>query len=265
MGKRIGKRILVIGDTQCKPGVSLDYMELVGKYIVEKRPDVIVHIGDHFDFESLSYYDKGKRSAEGRRLVADIEAGQEGMRRLFAPLQRLQAQQRRFRKRVYQPELHFCEGNHEDRFNRVGRDDPALDGFVGTKTLKLEQYGWKVHPFLKPIEIEGIYFVHYLMNPLNGRPRAGSAAAQLKAVGSSFVAGHKQVLDIAIGDNQLDGRFRLGLINGACYEHDEEYKGYQGNDHFRGIVMLNEVEDGFGIPMPVSLRYLRAKYEDELQ
>lgn len=263
--KRLGKRILVIGDTQCKPGVDLSYMELVGRYIVEKRPDIVVHIGDHFDFESLSSYDRGRKAAEGRRLVADIEAGQEGMRRLFKPLRALQAQQRRFRKRVYQPRLVFCEGNHEDRFNRVAEEQPALEGFVGTKTLKLEQYGWEVYPFLKPVEIEGIYFVHYLQNPMNGRPRSGSAASQLKAVGSSFVAGHKQVLDIAIGDNQLDGRFRLGLINGACYEHDEAYKGYQGNDHFRGVVMLGEVEDGFAIPVPVSLRYLRAKYEGETE
>ena len=50
-------------------------------------------------------------------------------------------------------------------------------------------------------------------------------------------------------------------INGACYEHDEAYKGFQGNNHFRGLTVLHEVEDGFGIPMPVSLRYLKEKYK----
>ena len=49
-----GKRILVIGDTQCKPEEDLSYMSAIGKYIVDKRPDVVVHIGDHFDFPSLS-------------------------------------------------------------------------------------------------------------------------------------------------------------------------------------------------------------------
>lgn len=256
----LGKTHMIIADTQCKPGVSLDYMTHVGKYIVEKRPDVLVHIGDHFDFESLSSYDKGKRVMEGRRLVADIEAGQEGMRLLMAPLLRLQEQQRRFRKKVYTPRMIFCTGNHEARFDRMANDNPELDGFVGTDTLNLEQYGWEVQPFLKPKEVDGIYYVHYLMNPMNGRPRAGTAAAQLKAVGSSFVVGHKQVLDIAIGDNQLDGKFKIGIINGACYEHDEAYKGFQGNNHFRGLTILHEVEDGFGIPMPVSLRYLKEKY-----
>lgn len=257
---KLGKVHLVIGDTQCKPDVDLAYMTRVGKYIVEKRPDVIIHIGDHFDFESLSSYDKGKKVMEGRRLVADIAAGQEGMRLLMEPILKLQEQQKRFRKKIYQPRMIFCTGNHEARFDRMANDNPELDGFVGTGTLNLEQYGWEVQPFLKPIAVDGIYYVHYLMNPMNGRPRSGTAAAQLKAVGSSFVVGHKQVLDIAIGDNQLDGRFKIGIINGACYEHDEAYKGHQGNNHFRGLTVLHEVEDGFGIPMPVSLRYLKEKY-----
>ena len=32
------------------------------------------------------------------------------------------------------------------------------------------------------------------------------------------------------------------------------------NNHFRGVIMLHEVEDGFGLPMPVSLNYLKQKY-----
>lgn len=256
----MSKKILIVGDTQCKPGVDLQYMTNIGKYIADKRPDVIVHIGDHFDFESLSSYDKGKRAMEGRRLVADIEAGQEGMRRLMAPIRNLQSQQRRFRKKVYLPEMVFCTGNHEDRFDRMSKDDPALEGFVGTATLNLEQYGWEVYPFLKPAVIEGIHFVHYLANPFTGRPYGGTALSQLKNVGTSFVVGHKQVLDIAMTPT-LDGSMRIGLINGACYEHDEDYKGYQGNYHFRGVVMLHEVANGFGLPMPVSLDYLREKYQ----
>lgn len=253
------KKILIVGDTQCKPGVNLDYMTWIGKYIVDKRPDVIVHIGDHFDFQSLSSYDKGTRAAEGRRLVLDIEAGMEGMRNLIKPLKHLQNQQRRFRKKVYMPEMIFCTGNHEDRFDRMSKEDPALEGFVGTETLNLAQFGWQVYPFLKPAVVDGIHFVHYLANPFTGRPYGGTAASQLKNVGVSFVVGHKQVLDMSMQPT-LDGKMRLGLINGACYEHDEDYKGYQGNNHFRGLVMLHEVQDGFGLPMPVSLKFLKEKY-----
>lgn len=256
----MSRKHLVIADTQNKPEESLEYMSYIGKYIAEKKPDVIVHIGDHWDFPSLSSYDKGKKVMEGRRVIDDVKAGHEGMALLLEPIQELQKQQRANKKKVYNPKMVFCPGNHEDRFDRYANDNPELYGLVGTATLDLEQYGWEVQPYLKPVCVDGIYYVHYLVNPMNGRPRAGNAAAQLKAVGSSFVVGHKQVLDIAIADNQLDGKYRIGIINGACYPHDEAYKGHQGNQHFRGIMVLNEVEDGFGLPCPVSLDFLTKKY-----
>ena len=98
-----GKRILVIGDTQCKPEEDLSYMSAIGKYIVDKRPDVVVHIGDHFDLPSLSSYDKGKKSFEGRRLKADIEAGVKGMDNLLMPLKKLQDKQKANKKKIYLP------------------------------------------------------------------------------------------------------------------------------------------------------------------
>lgn len=256
----MSRKHIVIADTQNKPEVDLEYMTYIGKYIAEKRPEVVVHIGDHWDFPSLSSYDKGKKVMEGRRVIDDVKAGHDGMVKLMAPILALQEQQRANKKKVYSPKMVFCPGNHEDRFDRYANDNPELYGLVGLATLGLEQYGWEVAPYLKPVCIDGIYYVHYLVNPMNGRPRAGNAAAQLKAVGSSFVVGHKQVLDIAIADNQLDGKYRIGIINGACYPHDEAYKGHQGNQHFRGIMVLNEVEDGFGLPCPVSLDFLTKKY-----
>lgn len=252
-------RILVIGDTQCKPGHSLDYISHIGRYIVDKRPDCVVMIGDWYDFESLSSYDRGKKSFEGRRLIADIKAGNDGMEALIAPLRELQQRQRFFKKKVYNPRMVFCCGNHENRFDRVANDMPEFEGFVGVKTLNLEQYGWEVHPFLKPVEIEGIHFVHYLANPFSGKPYGGTALSQLKTVGCSFVVGHKQTLDMAMHP-RLNGSMQIGIINGACYPFDEDYKGYQGNFHFRGVIMLNEVKDGFALPCPVSLDFLRDKY-----
>lgn len=256
------QKILVIGDVQVKPGHDLSYIRHIGKYIVDKRPDVVVCIGDWFDFESLSSYDRGKRSFEGRRLQADIAAGVEAMNILLQPLRKLQNSQRTFKKKVYQPRMIFTMGNHEDRFDRVANDMPEFDGFVGMHTLNLEQWGWEVYPFLKPVEVAGIYFVHYLANPMTGKPYTGTALAQLKTVGNSFVVGHKQVLDMAIRPT-LDGRMQLGIVNGAAYPHDEAYKGYQGNTHFRGIIMLNEAADGFALPVPVSLNFLANKYGEE--
>lgn len=255
----MSSKILVIGDTQIKPNEDLTYLSAIGNYIVDKQPDIIVHIGDAFDFESLSSYDKGKKSFEGRRLKADIEAGHEGMRRLCGPLMQLQQQQKRNKQKVYKPRMVLTLGNHDERFDRMANDNPELEGFVGTEQLNLEQYGWEVHEFLKPVEIEGIYFVHYLSNPMTGRPYSGTAISQLKTVGKSFVVGHKQTLDIAVRPT-LDDKLQIGIVLGACYPFNEAYKGWQGNNHFRGVVMLHEAEDGFADPMFVSLEYLIRRY-----
>ena len=153
----------------------------------------------------------------------------------------------------------FCLGNHEERLDRYVNEHPELQGTLGTDKLPFAEYGWEVHPFLKPVEIEGIFFVHYLANPMSGKPYGGSAMNILKTVGRSFVVGHKQCLDVAIRPT-IDGKQQLGIVNGACYDHFESYKGYSGNNHFRGLTVLHECSDGFAVPMFVSLDYMKEKY-----
>jgi len=70
---------LVIPDCQVKPGQSVKYLENIGKYIAEKQPEVIVCIGDFADMPSLSSYDVGKKSFEGRTYKADVKAVHKGM------------------------------------------------------------------------------------------------------------------------------------------------------------------------------------------
>lgn len=242
--------ILVIADTQAKSEESLEYLLWVGKYIADKKPDIIVHIGDHFDLPSLSSYDKGTSKIEGKRLHKDIEAGVEGFKFLNLGLEK---------HKDYHPRKVFCLGNHEERLDRYANEHPELQGTLGTDKLPFAKYGWEVHPFLKPVEIEGIFFVHYLANPMSGKPYGGSAMNILKTVGRSFVVGHKQCLDIAIRPT-IDGKQQLGIVNGACYDHFESYKGFVGNNHFRGLTVLHECSDGFAVPMFVSLDYMKEKY-----
>jgi len=242
-------KIIVVADTQCKPGESLDYMTWIGRYIADKKPDVVVHIGDNWDFPSLSSYDKGKASFEGRRLKADIQAGNDGLINLTAAAV----------AQGHKPRLVFCMGNHEERLDRLVQNTPELQGFTGTDHLPVEELGWERVPFLEPAYIAGIAFVHYLANGFTGKPYGGSALNILQKVGHSFVVGHKQCLDIALRPI-LNDRMQIGIVNGACYPHDEAYKGAQGNNHFRGLIVLNEAQDGFALPMPVSLNYLEKRY-----
>lgn len=242
--------IFVIGDTQCKQGVNLEYMSWIGYYIAKKRPDVIVHIGDNWDLAALSSYDKGQLRAEGKRLNQDIEAGTTGIELIDAEIAKIKG---------YLPRKVITFGNHEDRADRFVQENPELHGLIGTEVLAATIPTWEVHPFLKPVEIHGIQFVHFVPNPMTGKPYGGTVQNILKNCGSSFVMGHKQVLDIAMRPT-FDGKQQLAVIVGACYMHHEAYKGHTGNNHFRGCVMLTEVNDGFALPSPVSLQYMQKVY-----
>ena len=244
--------IFVIGDTQCKQGIDLDYMHWLGAYIARKKPDIIVHLGDHYDMASLSSYDKATLSAEGRRVRLDIEAGDSGLAILQHYIDDVPE---------YNPRKVVTLGNHEDRIDRFVSTNPEFQGFLGTEHLAFYDYGWEVVPFLKPISICGINFVHYLANTMTGKPLGGSALSRLKQVGESYVMGHQQVFDYAERPLQLSGKKQLGIIVGACYNHDEGYKGYQGNHHFRGCVMLYECSDGYALHKNITLQHMQNLYE----
>ncbi len=252
---------IIIPDTQVKPGVNTDHLTHIGQYIADHKPEVIIHIGDHFDMPSLSSYDKGKRCFEGRRYNEDIKAGIEGMDKLLAPIRKQQDEDRKsHHRRLYRPEMHFCLGNHEQRIERATQEDPALEGLMGYKDLKLEERGWKVHPFLKIVTVDNINYVHYVQSPASARPLA-NAKAIANAMHKSTITGHQQTLDFYYVPSRIANEPPIQtLIAGACYTHKEEYRGEQGQEHFRGIIRLSGVSGGNFSPMFIPLSYLKERY-----
>lgn len=250
-----------IPDNQVKPGVPLDHLRWIGEYIVKKQPEVIINIGDFADMPSLSSYDRGKKSFEGRRYIKDVEAAKEGMRTLMQPLLDYNAKKRRFKEKQYKPRLVMCLGNHEYRIIRAIEDDSKLDGTIGIEDLEYEKYGWEVHDFLKVVEIDGILYSHFFASPMNGRPYGGeNINLRLNKIKQSFSMGHQQTYIIGIAHTAV-GKPLRGLVAGACYLHNEDYKGYQGNHHWRGVVMKNDVQDGNYNLVEIDLNYLCRFYE----
>jgi hypothetical protein len=250
---------IVIPDTQIRPGDDFTYLERIGKYIVEKKPDVVVCIGDWADMPSLSSYDKGKKSFEGRRYLADVEASKEAMRTLLQPLRDFNEKAKKNKDKQYHPRMVLTLGNHESRITRAIEDDAKLDGVLSLKHLEYEQFGWEVYPFLEVVTIDGIAYSHYFVTGTAGRP-CSTAQVQLTKKHQSCIAGHQQGLQIAMG-HRADGSPITSIIAGSAYEHDEDYMGPQGNKHWRGILVLHDVNDGAFDLMPVSLKYLKQKYK----
>ena len=243
------RKHLIIPDTQCKKGVSLQHLKWVGQYIAEKKPEVVIHLGDHWDMPSLSSYDVGKKSFEGRRYVDDITAGNAGMDLIMEGVSKMKVK----------PRLVFIMGNHEQRIERAVESDAKAEGLITYDDFNLKKHGWEVVPFRVPILIDGIQYCHYFYNPMSGKPYSGAMETRLKNIGCSFTMGHQQGL--IYGRRELSsGKTLNGLVAGSFYQHDEEYKGPQGNAHWRGIVVKHEVRDGNYDPMFVSLDYLRRTY-----
>lgn len=251
----------VIPDTQAKPGIDFSYFTWVGKYIVDRKPQVIVHLGDHADFPSLSSYDKGKKSAEGKRVTSDINAAIHGMELLLKPLYDYQQKElAEFGEIRYKPRMVFLIGNHCERLKRHVDANPELHGLLSYDSLLYKEAGWEVFDFLQTAIVNGVGYCHFMANPMTGKPFSGTAANILQKVGESFTMGHRQVLDTATRFLPNSGRQQWGLIAGACYPHAEGYKGYGGNHHWRGVVIKHKVTNGSYNPMFVDLDYLKKKF-----
>lgn len=249
---------MIIPDTQCKEGVPLDHLTWAGCYMVDKKPDTVVMIGDFADMESLSSYDVGKKSFEGRRYKMDIEVARRAMELLLSPLWEYNDRARRNKEKQYHPRLVLTLGNHEDRISRAVSNDPKLEGVLTLEDLGYAEYGWEVYPYLEPVVIDGVAYCHFFTSGIMGKP-VTSAAALLSKKHQSCIMGHVQGRQIAYG-TRADGKQLTGLFVGGYYQHDEEYLKWQGNKHWRGLWMLHEVDDGSFDEMPVSLNYLRRKY-----
>lgn len=256
---------VLIPDTQAKPGVPTDHLRWIGQYLVDQfagKPDVkVIHIGDHADMPSLSSYEgKGSKTMEGQRYAADIKAANDAWAVLNAPLVAYNATRKAYKEKRWLPDMHITLGNHEDRITRAINSDPQkLDGVLSLDHLDYARTGWAVHPYLEPLYLGGIGYVHYWYNPMTGRPLGGDVKLRLKNIGHSFSQGHQQTLDYGL--RFVKGRSQHGLVAGACYLHDEDYKGPQGNAHWRGIVVCHQVNEGSYDPMFLSLDYLCRRYE----
>jgi len=234
---------LIIPDAQAKPGNDFSFLSCIGRYAVKHKPDVIVCLGDFADMPSLSQYDVGKKSFEGRTYRADVEAAKEAMTKLMVPILKEQVR---------------IEANRKKRWNP--RDlDRKLDGLISVSDLEYSSYNWEVIPFLQPIIIDGVVYCHYITSGVMGRPIT-TARGLLTQRHQSVVVGHQQGRDVAYS-KRADGKRLTSIICGSCYEHDENYLDAQSNNHWRGIIMLNEVSDGEFDEMFVSLKYLKKNYD----
>lgn len=227
---------LIIPDSHAHPDYDNDRFEALGEFIVQEAPDIVINIGDFADMPSLSSYDKGRRSAEGRRFEDDVESLRDAQRRLFAPIKKT-------RKKLNILWV-LTLGNHEDRVERATQKDPELYGALSLPFDPL----WEKHAFLKKVVLDGIAYSHYFPSGVMGRPISGENIGKTLCMKlhHSAVQGHSHIFDHS-ERSVINGRKIFGLSCG-CFIHPKFKEGWNEpmeHMYWRGVVVLEGVHKGY--------------------
>ena len=255
----MAKDILVVPDPHAHPDHHNDRADWLGKLILDKKPDVVVNMGDTFDMPSLSSYDKGKASFNGASYEKDIISGLDFLDRMWHPVKKAK------RKKPYSV---FLEGNHCHRLKKVLEYDPQLAGDrfgVSYKNYQLKDYHNEVvyYEGQTPgiFAVEGVSFAHYMVSGLMGRPIGGEhhAASLLAKNHCSCVVAHSHTVDWAVRSSPT-GKKIMGLVAGVYQDYHSKWAGNINNLWWSGVVYLRGVEDGTYDPEVISLGRLRREY-----
>lgn len=248
----LGKTHLVIPDSHAHPDHHNKRYEWLGQLIVDLKPDVVVDIGDWWDMASLCSYDKGTKGFEGRRYKKDIEAGLDAQEKMFAPIRKAKKKRPRFVRTL---------GNHEHRIVKAIDRDPILEGTIGLSDLQSKEYGWEEHPFLSPVEIDGIMYQHYFTSGIMGRPIGGERHAQslIAKQLTSCTQGHSHLFDYCIRSDAR-GRKIHGCVVGVYQDYNADFAGPANKMWNPGVVVKREVQDGQYDMEHISLERLRKEY-----
>ncbi|HMQ93532.1 MAG TPA: hypothetical protein PKA33_14050 [Amaricoccus sp.] len=241
--------ILVIPDAHWRQSDRLDRAYALGRFIMSRRPQAIVWIGDWWDMPSLAAHKAPSplgtgdqpTKREGLRVVADIESGCQALDAVLSDLNRYNARQRRtgHHERQYKPRMVFLAGNHEERLERIPKLHPALQGFIDDQAIAdaVARRGIEWHPYLRPVKIAGITFAHCFESPGNRKPiQIGSWPAKLPF---SAVWGHTHQFH----HRTASLPFRQS-ISALCAGTFRSAPPPDAPHEWSGVVMLHDAHDG---------------------
>lgn len=257
-------KILIIPDPHASPKYDNARFDLLGNTIDKEEPTVVVCLGDIADMNSLSTYDRGKASFEGRRYAHDITAVHDALERIAGGIARVGARRKRLKRAVYAPDLYMLHGNHEYRINRLINDTPELIGRVSTDDLRFREYGWHETPYRQCLALGGVTFSHDFPTGISGRSIGGESMARALCTKNmvSSVCGHSHIFDHHERTNISGGKI-FGLSAG-CFSHPEQVEDWNINTHhlwWRGVVILENVENGYyGTIRAITMKDMEAKY-----
>jgi hypothetical protein len=227
----------------------------LSKLIIDIRPDVVIHIGDSADMPSLSGYDKGRKSFQGRTYRADINSHLDFQEKVWG---RIRSLKKRLPRRV------FLEGNHENRIKRALDIQPELEGTISFNDLDLGRWYTDVVEYQGNtpgiIEIDGVHYAHYFISGVAGRPLGGEhpGHALIDKRHASSTCGHLHQADWYV--TSPTGRPVMGCFVGCYQDYNSGWAGEANKLWWRGIVVKRNVDKGAYDPQFISLDAIRNEY-----
>lgn len=251
------KTHLVIPDTHAHYQHHNKRAEWLGCLINDVQPDVVIHLGDSADLPSLSSYDRGKKSFQGRTYRADIDAHLDFHDRMWGTVKR---RKRRLPKRF------ILEGNHEHRITRAIDSSPELDGAISHKDLCMSDFydEYVRYNGRSPgvLEVDSIAYAHFFISGVLGKSIGGihPAYSILQKGLRTATAGDLHLLDYRILTG-INGRRHQALVAGCYQDYDADWAGESNRLWWRGVIVKRNVEGGHYDPQFISLDALRREYD----
>jgi len=260
----MNKRILCIPDAHVTPDdKDMWRFNALGKLIVERRPDLIVQLGDFVSLESLSHWDQNKRLLmEHRRYKKDIAAGKDAIKRIFDPLFTLQKKQKDWKMKVYRPKTLWFEGNHEAWATQYIEQHPEMCGSVNVASdLGLTEMGMSALPYRSVITTNGISFCHAPMmanNKATGGKYALNRASELHNNSIVFAHLHRyESLNVQRNDTK---NISMSLCCGCFFVDTPLYAQGSHGAYWKGVTLLHQYDYGLFDTEQISIERMKHGY-----
>ena len=238
--------ILPFGDCHVDDEQDLGRFDTAGQFILDKRPDHIVMMGDFLTLNCLSAWDNDKRAKmEGRRYASEIDAGNEALDRLLKPMVQYNKRRRKNKSKQYRPNMVFLLGNHEDRLDRYLERDPTFAGTVSIeKDLRLRARGFTTVPYREYYYIDDIGFTHIPHNksaPISGVDITRKAQA---VTVKSVVFGHTHEQHLSHIHKEGMPHLQDTYNCGCFFDKKEDYVHGKVTNYWRGLSLLHAWKPG---------------------
>lgn len=243
------------------PDVDNQRATILGKFLYDIKPDLVIDLGDGADMRSLSSYDNKKpKTLTEQSYQKDIDSYNDAQVRMREPF-------RRARKK--RPFWVGFEGNHENRIKKAISEDPRLAGQdlgLSFGHLQTSQYFNEYHEYKNGapaiFDYLGVSYAHYFTsgNSTNSIGGINHARALTQSRGSSATCGHSHKRNLYFNDD-FHPFPAIGAVVGCVKGKEEDWAGQGQRAWWRGVLVKHNCNpNGTYDPQFISFENLEKEY-----